>query len=108
MTKKKRSSPKIEEYLSPTSSEDQKKNPKIIQRSDADHSQIIGGDADTDHSQIIGGDAVKLLGGYISPILPSPPPPRVLAPLTAAAIVGRTICSKFKNNVCSRSRFERV
>ena len=35
--------------------------------SDADHSQIIGGDADVDHTQIIGGDTVKLLGGYIPP-----------------------------------------
>ena len=43
-------------------SEDQKKSPKINQRSDADHIQIIGGDADAHHSQIIGGDAVKLLG----------------------------------------------
>ena len=38
---KKRSSPEIEEYLSPTSLEDQ--GPNIIQRSDADHSPIIGG-----------------------------------------------------------------
>ena len=36
-----------------------KKSPKIIQRSDADHSQII-----------VGGDTVKLLGEYIHP---SPP-----------------------------------
>ena len=40
-------------------------------RSDAHQSQIIGGDADVDHSQIIGGYTVKLLGGYIPPILPS-------------------------------------
>ena len=41
--KKKRSSPKIEQCLSPESSADQKKSPEIIQCSDADHSQIIGG-----------------------------------------------------------------
>ena len=49
-----------------------KNSPKLIQLSDADHSQIIEGDADADHSQNIGEDAVKLLGGYT---------PRVLAPL---------------------------
>ena len=32
-----------------------KNGPNIIQRSDADHSPIIGGDADVDHSQIIWG-----------------------------------------------------
>ena len=41
--KKKTFSRKIEEFLSPKASEDQKKSPKIIQGSDADHSQIIGG-----------------------------------------------------------------
>ena len=40
--KKRRSSPKIEEFLSPKASEDQK-IPKINQRSDADQSQIIEG-----------------------------------------------------------------
>ena len=40
---KKTFSPKIEEFLFPKASKDQKKSPKIIQRSDADHSQIIGG-----------------------------------------------------------------
>ena len=40
--------------FSPNSSEDQKPAPNIIQRSDADQSQIIEGDADVDHSQIIG------------------------------------------------------
>ena len=40
---KKRSSPKLEEFLSTKSSEDQTKSSKIIQRSDADHSRIIGG-----------------------------------------------------------------
>ena len=39
---KKKSSPKIEEFLSPKARKDQK-NSKIIQRSDADHNQIIGG-----------------------------------------------------------------
>ena len=45
-------------------------------RSDAHHSQIIGGDADVDHTQIIGGDTVKFFGGCIPP-----PPPRVSARL---------------------------
>ena len=57
-------------------------------RSDADQSQIIGGDADVDRTQTIGGDTVKLLGGYIYPpsvlgyfgYIPHPPP-RVLAPV---------------------------
>ena len=40
---KKRSSPKLEEFFSPTSSEDQKTAPNVIQPSDADQSQIIGG-----------------------------------------------------------------
>ena len=66
----KRASPKIEEFLSPNLNEDQKKGPNIFQRSDAHHSQIIGGDADVDQSQIIGEDAVKLFGEYIPP---SPP-----------------------------------
>ena len=88
----KRSSPKIEEFLSPKSSEDQKKVfvknwrnlvpevkwwskkvQKIIQHSDADHSQMIGGNADAEHTQIIGRDAAKLLGGTY--------PPRVSAPM---------------------------
>ena len=43
--------------------------------SDADQSQLLGGDADVDHSQIIGGDAVKLLGDIY------PPSPQVSAPL---------------------------
>ena len=60
LKKKKRSSPKIEVFLL-NSSEDQKTTPNIIQRSDTDQSQIIGGDAEVDHSRIIGGDAVKLL-----------------------------------------------
>ena len=60
--KQKRSSPKLEHFFFPNSSEDL--------RSAADQSQIIGGDADVDHSQIIGGDTVKLLGGCISPHLP--------------------------------------
>ena len=66
---KKRSLPKIEEFFSPNSSEDQKTDPNIIQRSDADQSQIIGGDADVDHSQIIGGMQSNYWGG-ISPIPP--------------------------------------
>ena len=65
----------MEEFFSPISSEYQKPAPNVIQRSDADQSQIIGGDADVDHSQITGRDAVKLLGGYI------PPSPRTSAPL---------------------------
>ena len=35
--------------------------------SDANQSQISGGDADVDHTQIIGGDKAKLLGEYIPP-----------------------------------------
>ena len=53
--KEKRSSPKIEKFLSVKSRKDQNKGPHIIQRSDADRSQIIGWDADVDHCQIIGG-----------------------------------------------------
>ena len=53
-------------------SEDQSTDPNIIQRSDADQSQIIWGDADVDHSQIIGGMQSNYWGGYI-PL--SPPPP---------------------------------
>ena len=34
----------------PESREDQQKGPNIIQRSDADHSQIIRGDVDVDYS----------------------------------------------------------
>ena len=63
---KKRSSPKIEEFLSSKASEDQK-NSKIIQRSDADHSQIIGGGV---QMQTI----VKLFGGYIPPGFRHPRP----------------------------------
>ena len=44
----------MKDFFSPNSSEDQKTAPNIIQRSDANQSQIIGGDADVDHSQIIG------------------------------------------------------
>ena len=58
---KKRSSPKMEHFFSPNSSEDL--------RSAADQSQIIGGDADEDHPQIIRRDTVKLWGD-ISPIPP--------------------------------------
>ena len=52
----------MEHFFSPNSGGDL--------RSDAHHSQIIGGDADVDHTQIIGGDTVKLLGGKYPP---SPP-----------------------------------
>ena len=52
----------MEHFFSPNSGGDL--------RSDAQQSQIIGGNADVDHTQIIGGDTVKLLGGYIPP---SPP-----------------------------------
>ena len=44
----------MDDFFSPNSSEDQKAAPNVIQRSDANQSQIIGGDADVDHSQIIG------------------------------------------------------
>ena len=49
------SSPKLEDFFSPNSSEDQ--------RSDADRSQIIGGDAVVDHTQIIGGIQSNYWGG---------------------------------------------
>ena len=68
-TKKKRSSPKIQEFFSRNLVKT-KKGPNIIQRSDVDQSQIIGGGggaADVDHSQTI--------GGY------TPIPPAFFAPL---------------------------
>ena len=52
-----------------------KKGPNIIHRSDADHSQIIEGDADEDHSQIIGGMRSNCWGNI------TPHPPRVSAHL---------------------------
>ena len=58
---KKKCSSKVEDFLSPNSIEDQ--------RSDADQSQISGGDTNVDHTQIIGGDTAKLSGG----IYPHPP-----------------------------------
>ena len=66
----------MEEFFHSNSSEDQKTAPNIIQRSDADYSQI-NGDADVDHSQIIGGMQSNYWWGYI------PPSPRVSAPLVA-------------------------
>ena len=57
--RKKKVFTKIGRFFSPNSSEDQ--------RSNADQSQIIEGDADVDHNQIIGGDTVKLLVGDIPP-----------------------------------------
>ena len=45
----------MEHFFPPNSSTDL--------RSDAHHSQIIGGDADEDHTQFFWGDTVKLLGG---------------------------------------------
>ena len=59
------SSPIIEEFFSPNSSEDHKNVPNIIQRSNADQSQIIGGDADVDHSQTMGG-MQSIIGGIYS------------------------------------------
>ena len=70
----------MEHFYSPNLGEDLKK--KVFTgngtlflstdlRSDAHHSQIIGGNADEDHTQIVGGYTVKLMGGYIP--LPSPP-----------------------------------
>ena len=53
------SSPNMEDFFSPNSSEDQ--------RSDADQSQIIGWDADADHTQIIGGIQSSYWGRYIPP-----------------------------------------
>ena len=49
----------MENFLSPNSSGDL--------RSDAHHSQIIGGDAEEDHTQIIGGIQSNYWGGYILP-----------------------------------------
>ena len=46
-----------------------KKSPNVIQCPDADHSQIIGGDADVGHSQIIGGKQ----SNYWGDISPHPP-----------------------------------
>ena len=59
---KKRSFPKIEEFLSPKASEDQKKIQKSTSAFDADHSQIIGG-----MQSNYWGDAVKLLGDISPP-----------------------------------------
>ena len=53
--------------------------------SDAHPSQIIGGDANVDHTQTIGG----IQSNYWGDISPSPPPPRVSAPLIAAVIIFR-------------------
>ena len=62
-------------------------------RSDADQSQIIGGDADVDHTQTIGGiqGTANLLGVYI---LPSPLLPRVSAPLITLYVLC-FICFRF-------------
>ena len=62
----------MEDLFSSNSSEDQKTAPNIIQRSDADQCQIIGGDADVDHSQIIEWDSVKLLVGIYSSRVSAP------------------------------------
>ena len=62
--KRKRSSPEMEHFCSPNSGEGL--------RLDAHQSQIVGGDTDEDHTQIVGGYTVKLLGGYIPPIPPTP------------------------------------
>ena len=61
-TKKKGSSPKMEQFFSPNSSGHL--------RSDVQQTQIVGGNANRDHTQLIGGDTAKLLGGYIPPIPP--------------------------------------
>ena len=64
---KKRSSPELEHFFSPSSGEDQKKksSPETLHffspnssrdlRSDAHQSQIIGGELDENHTQIVGG-----------------------------------------------------
>ena len=79
-TKKKRSSPKMEHFLSPNSGGDL--------RSDPHQSQIIGGDADEDHTQIIEGDTVKLLGGYT----PNPPPGFGTPAQTSISPPSYTVC----------------
>ena len=58
----------MDKFLSLKSREDQKKGPNIIQRSDADLSQIIRGDADEGHSQIIG----EMQSNYWGNISPHP------------------------------------
>ena len=76
---KKRSLPKMEDFLVPNSNENQKKkvftengrlfspNSSENQRSYAAQSQTIGGDANADQTQIIGGGTVKLLGDISPP-----------------------------------------
>ena len=59
----------MEEFVSSDSSKDQKTAPNIIQRSDADHSQIIGG------------DAVKLFGGIYPPHSPGFRHPGLILPV---------------------------
>ena len=56
--------------FSPNSSEDQKTAPNILQRSDTDQSQIIGGDADVSHSQITGGRQLNYWGDISPPFSP--------------------------------------
>ena len=53
--------------FSPNSNEDQRTAPNIIQRSDADQSQITGEMQILSIVKLFWGDAVKLLGGYIPP-----------------------------------------
>ena len=82
-TKKKRTSPKIEDYFSANSREDQ--------RSDAAQSQIIRGDVEADHTQIIGGgDTVKLLN-YWGDIYP----PWVSAPLITTNPSAKLVICRF-------------
>ena len=57
----------MEDLFSPKSSENQRTAPNIIQRSGADQSQIIGGDADVDHSQTIAGMQSNYWGDISSP-----------------------------------------
>ena len=60
-TQQKRALSKMEHFFSPISSGHLLSN--------AQQSQIIGGEADVDHTQTIGGNTAKLLGGY-TPIPP--------------------------------------
>ena len=74
----------MEHFFQPNSSTDL--------RSDAHHSQIIGGDADGDHTQIFGGDTVKLLRGII--------PPGVWHPCRISIRLTIAFCDEQLRNYC--------
>ena len=70
--KQKKASPKIEKFLSPKSSKHHKKTPKIIQRSDIDHSQIIGGLQMQTIVKVLKGMQSNYLGGVFPPVFGTP------------------------------------